>query len=443
MTRRGWAIVALAVAMLAVCLVSVLSVYGMLNVLQSSGARVRILEFSQTPATERETKQYTVGNRPDLAVASSAGGITVTVGADGVIEVETVKTAHGGDREAARTALADLAVDVSQQGDSLALRFVAPEELVVMGDRRAPDKVGFNIVVPADTQVDLTADQGDVNLRGTRAAAEITTHFGETTVRDVAGPVQVDAQYGPLTVEAVKAGEGEVNLATKFGDLTAGDIDARSIRLDTEHGPLSGRDLTAGDELVAENKFGDISLADVRAGRLTAETNNGDLSIHRGTIVGLLTAATAFGDLMVEAVTAGRYELDTRNGELRVDGSRGPLRLRNSFGAIRVADAQDAMLDVETTNGDIDVAAVLDPDQASTLENSFGDITLSIPADSRLDVLLAADFGEVSSALPVSVRGTTGESELEGTLNGGGPLLSARTANGDVRLERLNTESGR
>lgn len=443
MSKRGWAILGLAVAMLAVCLVSALSVYGVLNVLQSSGARVRLLDFSQTPATRRETKEYRAAKSPNLVVNSSAGGITVTTGAEGVIQVEMVRTAYGRDKEAAREALDRLEVAVSEQGGTLTLTYSAPAEVVVIGDKGAPDTVGFNIVVPPATTVKLAADMGDVNLHGTRAEAWIATRFGATVVEDVAGALGVAAEFGSVTVALIRAGDGEVNLVARFGDLQVRDVVAGRIRLDAHHGSLGARNLTARNGLVAENEFGEILLEDVEVDLLTAETNHGALLLHRGTVAGLLSAGTAFGNLAVEGVTAGRYELDTRNGELEVSGSRGPLRLRNAFGNIRVDEARAATLDIESNNGQIEVAAELDPDQAHTVQGSFGNVTLTIPGESRLDLLLEADRGTVRTTLPVTVSGEASEDRMAGTLNGGGPLLRLRTANGDVRLERMSPATGR
>ncbi|HSK65414.1 MAG TPA: hypothetical protein VK888_00685, partial [Anaerolineales bacterium] len=68
----------------------------------------------------------------------------------------------------------------------------------------------------------------------------------------------------------------------------------------------------------------------------------------------------------------------------------------------------------------------------------FGAINLTLPADSKLDVDLSTGFGTIKSDLPITVTLTeTSESsgdEINGSINGGGDLLTVETSNGGVTL---------
>lgn len=408
MTRRGWAIAGVGLALLAVCGLMAASLYVTVSAVKVSGRSWRLSGAYSAHATERATTAYQVGAQPRLTVDTAAGGITVTAGSDGVIEVETVRTTWRDSTAAARSALESLTVSATQTDDEVLLRYEAPDEWIVLGDGGRRDTVSYNIKVPRATLVTLATSDGPVSLTGTRAAAQLSSRFGDVTATDITGGAAL-------------------TLASQAGDLLA------------RRGELG--------QLSLKGDFGDITVDGVTAGEIATRSGNGKILITGSTLRaaaggdGRLVARNGFGDIEVRGTRAAAYDLETANGALDLEGPTGPLRLHSNFGDLRVTGAREAVLDLASNNGNVDFEGVLAMPRGTaggvhSATSNFGDVSATLPADSRLDLLLHSDLGSVTSELPVTVVGENAGGNLNGKVNGGGMRLELRTNNGDVRLLR-------
>jgi hypothetical protein len=397
MTRRAWAILGVSLALVLVCALSTATLWATYGAVRVGGTKLRWRMDDHTAATSRATARYQVGDSPELVVDSAAGGVTVTVGSAGLIEVETVKTAWSNNTAAARAELESVRPTARQTGDTVALAYRQPENEVVFGDgRRAA--VGYNVTVPAGTRVKVDTGFGDIRLEGTRAPAELTSDYGEILVAEVRGGEPLSAQ-------------------TNFGGVSVRDVEVGTLSLGSD--------------------FGEVRADDFSAGTFEARTDHGQVLLNDGRASGALTARTDTGKVAVGQVAADSYDLSSNLGPVHLNGGRGPMRLHSDFGGIEVTDAVDAVLDLSTGNGAISFAGSLAEGRPQTASSDFGPVVLAIPAGSRFDVLLTTDFGSVESELPLTVQGSGGDNRLEGALNGGGARLEVRSDNGSVRLARL------
>jgi DUF4097 and DUF4098 domain-containing protein YvlB len=147
----------------------------------------------------------------------------------------------------------------------------------------------------------------------------------------------------------------------------------------------------------------------------------------------------------VIGVQATAYELWASNGDLTVEGAAGSLTLETAFGDITVTASSPVTLDIQCSNGRIQVTGPLAA-TAHTIRNAFGDITLTIPGDSAFDLVLETEFGDIRSEIPLSVTGSldsgSERDRWEAAANGGGPRLEATTSNGDVIILVLPEPAG-
>ena len=91
---------------------------------------------------------------------------------------------------------------------------------------------------------------------------------------------------------------------------------------------------------------------------------------------------------------------------------------------------------MRTNDGRVDVEAQkgskLAPDWS--LASGDGPISLRVPSDLAATLDLRTGDGRVDVRLPVTITGRVREREMQGTINGGGPLLRIRTGDGSVTL---------
>ncbi|HVS04501.1 MAG TPA: DUF4097 family beta strand repeat-containing protein [Thermoanaerobaculia bacterium] len=139
------------------------------------------------------------------------------------------------------------------------------------------------------------------------------------------------------------------------------------------------------------------------------------------------------------------------NGDILVRGVRGDLELRNTNGEIQAHDVSGSVV-AHTVNGDVVVTLRrVEPGAAMSFTTLNGDVDVTLPAGITADLKMRSDRGEIYTAFDVALRPSRlgvseereggryrvkVEQEMEGTINGGGPLYQLRTVNGDIFIRK-------
>lgn len=169
------------------------------------------------------------------------------------------------------------------------------------------------------------------------------------------------------------------------------------------------------------------------AGVIKARTSGGDLNFE--SVDGPITGRTSGGSVHL-ATTSGDAYLRTSGGKITIGKVSGAITARTSGGSISI-DGAGAGVDAHTSGGNIDATFAEQPQADSSLSTSGGSIDIRLSPDAALHVDAKTSGGSVSTQLPVTVIGEVKRSQLEGDLNGGGPLLHLRTSGGSIRLKEI------
>jgi DUF4097 and DUF4098 domain-containing protein YvlB len=213
-------------------------------------------------------------------------------------------------------------VEIDQDGRTVRIRARA---------RYGPTEVSWRLTVPADMELDLSSQSGDVRASGTN---------GEIAVATVAGDIAVQGGGGFIALQSV---EGNVDLSGTGG----------RIRVTTVNGGIAIR--RANGDIKANAVDGDIVLEDVATSEVEATTVAGDISfsgaIRTGGRYGL---SSHDGDVTVIApsidadVTISTFSGDFESEyPVTVSGSQGRGRMRFTLGA------GGARLDLESFDGTV------------------------------------------------------------------------------------------
>ena len=440
MNIRKILIPVLAIAMAGICGLCILTGVGTYSWMRANDLQLRFFNLDTTSATITEKRSFEVSTPVILEVETDHGDITITAADVDDIEVEIIKKAWAENKAKAKTLAEEMEIAVIQTDNQLTITYQSIEPFGVISLSNIPDTISFNILVPAETSVVLTAHHGgEVTLTGTSGSAEIRTSFGDVKVIDVEGPLNVIDSNGDITIENVDAGSDPVTLETSFGDITIVGLSSGEVNIKTTNGDISITELTTDSDLTVKDQFGNVEIGDFFSDNLIIDNQNGRINIESGQVSGLLEVSDGFGDVSVLQVEAGQYTLETNNGELKLDEASGDIVMDNSFGDIIIQNATDAVLNLKTNNGKVTFTGSLDENEAHMVASSFGDINLTIPSDSAIDLYLKTSFGEITSDMPVMITGNLSETEWKGTLNGGGETLRAETNNGDISLIILSS----
>ena len=143
----------------------------------------------------------------------------------------------------------------------------------------------------------------------------------------------------------------------------------------------------------------------------------------------------------------------TNDGDIVVDGVEGELELNNTNGAVTATKVSGTVI-AHALNDDVKVTMTRVGTKPMSFTSLNGDIDIVLPADIKANVRMQPGNGEVYSdfaidLLPPSVQQSTEgprsqggkyrikvDQVMVGRINGGGPDITFKTFNGDIRIRK-------
>lgn len=151
-----------------------------------------------------------------------------------------------------------------------------------------------------------------------------------------------------------------------------------------------------------------------------------------------------------------QVSLHTTNGSIEVTGVKGTVEAKSTNGHVTFRDISGPV-HARTTNGRIDLDGITGEIEARTVNGRIsgrlaalpatgadvkcrtinGRISLGVPRDANFDLDIQTRSSRVSSDFELTSVTTQKPKQLEGTIGGGGPLISLRTINGSIEIEAI------
>jgi DUF4097 and DUF4098 domain-containing protein YvlB len=212
-----------------------------------------------------------------------------------------------------------------------------------------------------------------------------------------------------ISYEIVTPAETRLRASSGSGSET---IEGVRGPVDLSTGSGSIHVIHIGSELHATTGSGTIN-ADGVQGTMHATTGSG--GIHALGVAGGLTGQTGSGSIELEQTAAGDVDVQTGSGGITLRGVKGRLHARAGSGSILAEGV---------------------PSSEWRLHTGSGGVTLRLPADAGFELEANTGSGSVSTTHEITVVGVVGNRhELRGKSHGGGPLISASTSSGSIRIE--------
>jgi hypothetical protein len=349
----------------------------------------------------------------NLHVSAEVGAVRVQGGSQPNITYTIRKRVYTGSEQNARRQFDSFRVNVSRNADTA----------VIEGqwENGKPRKFSadFNLQVPRDLQ-----------------SANVETEGGSVTVADLTGRVDASSGGGSLKLDRIGGG---IKAETGGGSIDVGDVGG-DLYLQTGGGSI--RIGSAKGRINAQTGGGSVVVRDGLQGAII-ETGGGSIEVKH--CRGNVKASTGGGSIELGMIE-GPAELETGGGSIRLSGAKGLVRAESGGGSIELMKLSQGAR-AETGGGGItaEFVAVRGSFSDSELETPSGDITVYLAPDLQVTVRAYVDIGnghridsQFSELKPISEGGEYGPKRLslEGNLNGGGPLLKAHTASGDISFLR-------
>lgn len=432
--KNKWLIASiLIVVLIGLCGASLFATWQGVQMAQARGIHFRGINLDSVPARASEEKKLTVNGPVNLTVENDLGNVSVQSSVDGAVTVRAEKTAWGNNDADAQAALKALKVIVKQDGNNISISVQQPAEVDILHIGPGRGSVKFTIDVPKETAATLHSSNGDVSLDGTTGSADVQSDFGNITMSNVTGSILGKSTNGTVTARNISSA-GATTLSSDFGDLTLDTAKGIDITVSSNNGKIVLTNIEASGLLKTDNQFGDIDISKSQAASARVESNNGTVRLDKLDIGGMITVRTDLGSLILTDVKAGSYDLTTQNGKIGVDGAQGTIKAHSNFGDVSVLNAQNASIDLSSDNGAVTFSGSLGAGP-HTLKSDFGNIQVTLPAETALGLDLQTDFGKITSDLKIAISGTIDSKHWDGTINGGGATLTAKTNNGNITLQ--------
>ena len=304
-------------------------------------------------------------------------------------------------------------------------------------------------VQSADTDTVSVRVQRSAQLKADRRAGEILKNFDVQVTHEVSN-VKIMAKFKgserqwkramkrlDIQFDIVVPRHYSLDLKTAGEDITAtditGDVNVQTagggLRLQNITGCINGK--TAGGKVELKAFNGDTALRtsggniilDTGTGDVKARTSGGNLQFAN--VTGAINGRTSGGNITMQDCSGGA-DVKTAGGSIEIEND-GPVIAKATGGSIRCqlqngSTSQDLLLDLVTMGGSINVSVV--PGIAATVEAK-------------------ALGGSVTTELPVEVEaaGPIRPDRLQGTINGGGPLLKCHAVGGSITLKKTEDDA--
>lgn len=235
------------------------------------------------------------------------------------------------------------------------------------------------------------------------------------------------------------SGKPDLRVRTSDANLQVDTWDKNSIEVHVTSGHYK---IGQGGITIEEHQNGDSVDIELRYPHHNITINIGSIDKYRVDVEihmpreGHVNLHTGDGAIRL-ANFKGTMELESGDGREQIDSVDGSLHAHTSDGQILAMGRFDG-LDLRSGDGRIE-ARVL-PGSAVTSDWSIrsgdGSVTLQLPENFAADVDLRTGDGHINVSFPVTVQGNLGNKNIHGKLNGGGNLLSVRTGDGSIRIDK-------
>ncbi|MGB5137404.1 MAG: DUF4097 family beta strand repeat-containing protein [Candidatus Zixiibacteriota bacterium] len=158
--------------------------------------------------------------------------------------------------------------------------------------------VDVEIEVPTKNNLKIFArtSQFEIDIEGPFAGADITSNFGDITLKKITSKVNVSSDNGAVSVEDCS---GPTKVTTSNRPITLQNVDGQlgSIRLRNENGRIS-LDSVRG-EIDARTEFAQISASRIRfeSGRSTLATENSNINLDASLVAGDVSVRSENGKI--------------------------------------------------------------------------------------------------------------------------------------------------
>jgi len=298
--------------------------------------------------------------------------------------------------------------------------------------------VHFEIAVPANYNLDINTEVGDIETLDIGGTASLATQGGNIHTLRIGRAGSQNVSYGRPVAKLTTEG-GHIRIGDVMGDVSAFTAGGHIVA-----GFISG-------EATLHTGGGHIVAAGI-GGRAELVTEGGNITVGKASK--FVSVKTGGGQIDFGEVD-GSVRAQTGGGGIRIINVAGPMEVESTGGSICLTRVKSS---VHAATGDGTITAWISPDGqasgavhlagASQLSSGSGDIVVYLPRNLAANIEAIVESGgekqiEADPALALRFN-SSGPGAVKGwlALNGGGAPLKLKTAAGKIKLQFIDSETG-
>ena len=157
------------------------------------GANISLNLFT---ADEVVSQTFTTSAAPHIVVETFNGGIDVITGTDNTVRADVTKRGGGNSQDEAQQDLKNVAVTMTQDGDTIHITAQRTDHRVDIGNSGA----SASLKVPNGATLDLRTSNGGITSAGPVGDVTADTSNGKIDIRGSAGSLDLSTSNGGITV---------------------------------------------------------------------------------------------------------------------------------------------------------------------------------------------------------------------------------------------------
>jgi len=177
--------------------------------------------------------------------------------------------------------------------------------------------VSLDVIVPNQTNADLTTHNGALKIENLTGQLNGTTHNGQVTAEKVSGTAELKTHNGKIVCEEVS---GDTQLQTHNGSIICEEVSG-NIQLETHNGSAKALYSKAAPpicnvSIVTHNGGVDFTAPPNFSAKVDASTHNGSINTDLPiTVTGEVTKRKLTGTI---GTGQGKLHLETHNGSIKI-----------------------------------------------------------------------------------------------------------------------------
>lgn len=361
-----------------------------------------------------------------LRISNDYGDIIVEGGAD-QLRAALIKRVRAWDMEGAQRAARQISLQVDRTGDAL--------QISVKGQI---ESFGADVRIETPSAVELTliGSHGSQQVARVRGPLQINASNGRIAIRDIVGAVNLNVEGSDIEAKNIVGdlkivGAGDASIYGVDGSV---ELSARRGRVEMRQvsGPVS---VDATMTQVVAQELGqpariETSHSEVRISRAADVIVRAPHSDVRASDCGRVEIVSSHSDIEVSRI--GPLKLSAEHCSLVAADVEGPVEVYTSHGDVSLKRFRSSVR-VQTSYADVTLVAVEAPSSDIEVENYNGDIELWLPRSSQFELEAESRGGRVRSyGFDMAAGRSRGSLSL--VVGSDGPKIRLKTSNRNITI---------